>query len=1144
MAGNFAAVATVNKKKRTRRALSKGVSFQRRPSRVGHAPDLDGWDNEAYEDNLSLPHNAIPVTQAAREGLVDVVQCHIQNNPRCVFTREDGNECTPLHQAARFNRVSVVNMLLEAGAEANASESMGLTPLHLSARYNSADSVQALIKYGASVNARDQRGKTAVHYAARRGFNSVVKELLSPEDSNVNIQDDDKITPLHEAATGGQKTVCEILVEKGADPWSRDVSDITPLINAASVGSVEVINALLEAVSKDSLKDEPKQAEYLSLVDDEGSNALQTAAQNGHLKVVELLLSKGIDINSMKSHRRRTDKKVNKQTALHVAVTNGFKEIVEYLLKQGAEANPRDTEQMTPIHRAALHGREDTIQTIMKHGGDLNAMDRDNLTPLHCACWKGHPVTTKLLVENGAQFSAVDTSLRTCLHWAVQNGQYDVLQPVLQGTHGHFEEMNGARTIVDWKDNMDQTALHYAAAIGNTAILQRLLEFGANPSQTDLEGKTPLHIASEKGNIGCAESLVAASKGELNDPDVDGMSPLLLASSNGNRQMVKVLTALGADNSTKDDQKRTALMLAATNGHSSVVSILVDDHADVHATDRYKNTALHYACANNQTQTVKLLLAKKADVIAKNNKNDTPLDLAMQNLSNEAAIAILQSDKWRRAMEARDKKGNTPMKKLIKRLPEAAKVVMDQCVKISSDDPADIDLEMTFQYKYIDPGPDDPMCKAKRWLALETMAKYGRRDLLSHPLCQNILTVKWQKFARYLFYLNLLTYIVFVIMMMIFIFTVATPIRTVNIDNVNYCPITLPADQANNTTLLNFYIANGQLTWEQRAYHDGYHAALCGLCLTIAFIFFIKEVVVLVKSGYIYFFEVGNWLAVILIAFTVAALSPPMYAPCLWQWRCAWIATFTSWINFTMYLRRIDGVGLYVIMFTAVIKSMAKIALILFLLMFAFASAFYIVLAKQAIWESLGTNLVTTLVMTLGEINYFDNFAGQNLEPFKTDAYILLVLFIFLMPIMMMNLTVGVAIGDIDSIQKNSYIKRLELQMHVIKDMEGDFPKALQRKLWRKQYSVKPNKSKRTRWRKFMVRVFGLPTTTEFMQDDSAGDYGEAISQEVMKLKTRMSYVTSLLDHHSIVLHQIAQKMNVETPAAPPDTLSHSSELS
>jgi ankyrin repeat protein len=60
-----------------------------------------------------------------------------------------------------------------------------------------------------------------------------------------------------------------------------------------------------------------------------------------------------------------------------------------------------------------------------------------------------------------------------------------------------------------------------------------------------------MFVFFRKNNIGCAESLVSANKGELNDPDIDGMTPLLLASASGHRQMVKVLAALGADNSTR-----------------------------------------------------------------------------------------------------------------------------------------------------------------------------------------------------------------------------------------------------------------------------------------------------------------------------------------------------------------------------------------------------------------------------------------------------------------------------------------------------------------------------------------------------------------------------------------------------------------
>jgi hypothetical protein len=62
--------------------------------------------------------------------------------------------------------------------------------------------------------------------------------------------------------------------------------------------------------------------------------------------------------------------------------------------------------------------------------------------------------------------------------------------------------------------------------------------------------------------------------------------------------------------------------------------------------------------------------------------------------------------------------------------------------------------------------------------------------------------------------------------------------------------------------------------------------------------------IVFIFQGYMYFFEFANWLSLILVGFTIGALSPPLYAPCLWQWRCAWIATFTCWINFTLYIRR------------------------------------------------------------------------------------------------------------------------------------------------------------------------------------------------------------------------------------------------
>ena len=54
-------------------------------------------------------------------------------------------------------------------------------------------------------------------------------------------------------------------------------------------------------------------------------------------------------------------------------------------------------------------------------------------------------------------------------------------------------------------------------------------------------------------------------------------------------------------------------------------------------------------------------------------------------------------------------------------------------------------------------------------------------------------------------------------------------------------------------------------------------------------------------------------------------------------------------------------------------------------------------------FESVFLNII---VMTLGEIEFNDIFLENNLEPFYVDVRIILFIFLFLMPIVLMNLLV------------------------------------------------------------------------------------------------------------------------------------------
>ena len=79
------------------------------------------------------------------------------------------DEITPLHMATSLGPVESVKILLEAGANTEATDDLGSTPLHYAAMSNLADTAavaKALIDAGSVVSAVDHRARTPLDYAA------------------------------------------------------------------------------------------------------------------------------------------------------------------------------------------------------------------------------------------------------------------------------------------------------------------------------------------------------------------------------------------------------------------------------------------------------------------------------------------------------------------------------------------------------------------------------------------------------------------------------------------------------------------------------------------------------------------------------------------------------------------------------------------------------------------------------------------------------------------------------------------------------------------------------------------------------------------------------------------------------------------
>jgi len=123
----------------------------------------------------------------------------VREDPRRLLEKESYallKELTPLHLAALYCHEQVVRALIEAGADVDAKDALGLTPLH----YASCASVAALLlDAGADVDAAGATGLTPLHLALDRPL----ARLLIARGADKNKRDACGNTPLHLAAVNG-----------------------------------------------------------------------------------------------------------------------------------------------------------------------------------------------------------------------------------------------------------------------------------------------------------------------------------------------------------------------------------------------------------------------------------------------------------------------------------------------------------------------------------------------------------------------------------------------------------------------------------------------------------------------------------------------------------------------------------------------------------------------------------------------------------------------------------------------------------------------------------------------------------------------------------------------------------------------------
>lgn len=193
-----------------------------------------------------------PLFIASRWACCEVVTVLFQHGTDVNVVNDDGY--TPLAYASERKDPSLVSELIRHGCSVD-SLPRSTAPLHRASEFGSTEIVRLLLLAGANANAKDTIMRVPLHLAAcglsRSGppsrHEAVAKVLLEIGQCDVDAQDHFGETPLHNACSSTKgEGVVKLLIENGANPNISNKRGRTPLDYAKKFGNEHIVHLLIE----------------------------------------------------------------------------------------------------------------------------------------------------------------------------------------------------------------------------------------------------------------------------------------------------------------------------------------------------------------------------------------------------------------------------------------------------------------------------------------------------------------------------------------------------------------------------------------------------------------------------------------------------------------------------------------------------------------------------------------------------------------------------------------------------------------------------------------------------------------------------------------------------------------------------------
>lgn len=240
---------------------------------------------------------------------------------------------------------------------------------------------------------------------------------------------------------------------------------------------------------------------------------LVKATKNGDLEKVSELINSGADLNT-------TVGDIDKRNLLHHASQKGHSKLIEFLIEKGIEVNSLDGRGRTPLYLACYDYKFESAKTLVSNGAEINISGEYN--PLDMASSNSYYGTeiVELLLENNADVNIVcrGTSV-TPLMGALHQEKTNALKILLQsGTNTNHIDANGDSPLgrisehefpehvnllldfeaeINYQDRKGNSALHLSTERENRKVIEVLIKRGIKTNLRNTDGETAKDVAKK-----------------------------------------------------------------------------------------------------------------------------------------------------------------------------------------------------------------------------------------------------------------------------------------------------------------------------------------------------------------------------------------------------------------------------------------------------------------------------------------------------------------------------------------------------------------------------------------------------------------------------------------------------------------------